>query len=80
MKRIAILAALMLVAGKLEAHTPEPVASLPLVQSWIKFSDPQEDAFVCQLMGPNDTSLVAAQTLDASVPSGGHRRYHHSAI
>jgi hypothetical protein len=45
MKRIAVLAAIMLVAGKLEAQTPEPVASLPLVQSWIKFSDPQENAF-----------------------------------
>jgi hypothetical protein len=45
MKRIAILAAFMLVAGRLEAQTPEPVASLPLVQSWIKFSDPQEGAF-----------------------------------
>ncbi|HWK94159.1 MAG TPA: hypothetical protein VNR39_01935 [Pseudolabrys sp.] len=45
MKRIAAIAGVLLAMVTAGARAAEPVAALPLVRDWVRFTDPQERAF-----------------------------------
>ncbi|MFP4894855.1 hypothetical protein [Paraburkholderia sp. EG304] len=49
MKLLAAFAAVTVVSGISAAQAPQPVPSLPLVQKWVKFTDPQESAFAVEV-------------------------------